>query len=90
MELRNNILYKISKYERFVNHVFCKLCKNVIYVKIVNYVKYGQILSATRRTCHEEPANIRTEFSNLGQALVDQRCEQIESNFVTCRGIDLL
>ena len=28
------------KYEVYVNYVFCKLCKNRIYVKNVNYAKY--------------------------------------------------
>ena len=40
IKLMNNKFRKYVKYEIYVNYVFCKLCKNEIYVKLVNYVKY--------------------------------------------------
>ena len=41
-EIMNNKLWKHVKYEIYVNYVFCKLCKNEIYIRIENYVKYDQ------------------------------------------------
>ena len=38
-EIMNNKVYKYVKYKTM--YVFCKLCKNETYIKIVNYVKYG-------------------------------------------------
>ena len=38
-EITNNFVY--VKCEMYLNYIFCKLCKNGIYVTNVNYVKYG-------------------------------------------------
>ena len=40
MKLKNK-LKNYVKCENYVNSVFCKLCKNEMYVKFVNYWKYG-------------------------------------------------
>ena len=36
-EIMNNKLLKYVKYESYLHEIFCKLYKDVIYVKNVNY-----------------------------------------------------
>ena len=40
-EIINNKVQNYIKYDNYVNYVFCRLCKDEIYVKNVDYVKYG-------------------------------------------------
>ena len=38
----NNNLYTYVRYGNYVVYVFCKVCKNRIYVNNIDYVNYGK------------------------------------------------